>query len=275
MLLCRSLDSVKAAFVVWAQDTDSKTSFFLGSSRTAPDNTDGRFTGFYRQSKSIIENNGVSEHIRTGGTAFTNGVQVSYMTVAQVTVGEFSLTEIYPGNAAHVSALCTWNNDNTRFYGGAKIAEIILYERDLSDREKVSTRNYLMKKWFNHEPSALPAETAAASIGGAVALSNGYVWNLSAPANPSALAEGGIGVAGALSFGEGMVLNVTGVAEALAAGCRRMKIAEASSFSGIANLSDATISFSPSDPRFRPVFAVRDGVLWLNYASNGMCVTIK
>ena len=36
------------------------------------------------------------------------------------------------------------------------MAEIVLYERELTEREKLATRNYLMKKWFSKEPTSLP-----------------------------------------------------------------------------------------------------------------------
>ena len=46
-------------------------------------------------------------------------------------------------------------------FGGGKIAEIILYDRELSDSERIDTEAYLLKKWFN-KPH--PSSVGQASI---------------------------------------------------------------------------------------------------------------
>ena len=252
----RSLDSVKAAFVVWAQNTDSATALTLGASSEAFDYSGGDNSnwGFYRTGKALVANHNLNAHIM-GGSGFTNGVAASLIGT-QVVPGEFQLTEIYPNGSAHVSALCGYSSSD-RFHGGAKIAEVILYERELTEREKVVTRNYLMGKWFNGEPVPLPEETAASPIAGDADIADGYKWNVTAA--ESGLCDGGIAVTGEISFGENIALAVTGMAELLNAGVRRIKLAEAESFSGVENLDVSRICTDLVSARYRPKFKLMNG----------------
>ena len=76
---------------------------------------------------------------------------------------EIILLEFHPGRGTHVSALCHDRNIDSRA-GGAIVGEVVVYDRELSEREKLATRNYLMKKWLGKSESELadlPASTAA------------------------------------------------------------------------------------------------------------------
>ena len=63
--------------------------------------------------------------------------------------------------------------------GGFRLGEVIVYDRKLSARERVATRNYLMAKWFGRAPEALPDEdtkseiVALAGTGGSFEKANG------------------------------------------------------------------------------------------------------
>jgi hypothetical protein len=173
-----------------------------------------------------------------------------------VTPGVFQLSEIYPNGSVHVSSLCGYSGSD-RFHGGAKIAEVILYERELTEREKVSTRNYLMGKWFNREPQPLPEETAASPIAGDVDLADGYRWDITAA--ESGLCAGGVAATGEISFGENIDLVVAGTADILAAGVRRIRLAEAESFSGVENLDVSRIRTDLASARYRPKFKLGNG----------------
>jgi hypothetical protein len=53
-------------------------------------------------------------------------------------------------------------------HGGFRMGEMLVYERELTERERVATRNYLLKKWFaktDAELAALPEAPEQASIG--------------------------------------------------------------------------------------------------------------
>lgn len=258
MALSRSLDSVKGVFIVWMQNEDSNTSIFLGASNSVNDNTGTGQWGIYRTGKAIMAYHSLNYHAMFG-SALTNGVSVS--TTSQINPGVWTLTEIYPNGGVHTSEICGYNM-STRFHGGARIAEIILYERELSAREKASTRNYLMQKWFGREPQPLPDEPAPGAIGGDVALADGYEWNVDAA--PSGLCGGGLSVSGGLSIGSGVKVRMTGLAAQLAAGTRRFKLAEAASVDGLPDVDGLSTDAEPL--RLQPRFAVYAGSVYLEFA---------
>ena len=71
--------------------------------------------------------------------------------------GGYELIDVHPAAATHVGALARYKN--AYMYGGQRIAELIIYQRVLSEREKVATRNYLTRKWFpERELQDLPEE---------------------------------------------------------------------------------------------------------------------
>ena len=153
--LSRSFDCVRSAYIVWTPRDDTRGTYF-GNSRANGD-TNGELYDFLRKesatnSAALVDTNDTADHVREG-KIYTNGVQTAASAVMQP--GVFTLTEFHPSGGAHISALGT-DRDVARFTGGIRVAEVVLYERALSEREKVATRNYLMAKWFNAEPQALP-----------------------------------------------------------------------------------------------------------------------
>ena len=93
------------------------------------------------------------------GTTLTNGVAVT-PTDYVPPPGVFTVTEFHPACGVHISGLAN-DRDVARFAGGIRLAEVILYERDLTMREQVATRNYLMLKWFGATPATLPDPVSA------------------------------------------------------------------------------------------------------------------
>lgn len=78
----------------------------------------------------------------------------------------WSLIEFHTLGGVMVSAL-NCRQDGTYGLGGNRYCEILVYERLLSEREKVATRNYLTKKWFPARsleplPPAVQEKTAIA-----------------------------------------------------------------------------------------------------------------
>jgi len=76
---------------------------------------------------------------------------------------EFHLIEIQTMAGCHGSTLM-YNECVSNGKGGGRVAEMIVYERALTEREKTATRNYLMKKWFNRAEEALPAVDATPAV---------------------------------------------------------------------------------------------------------------
>lgn len=153
----RPLDGVKAAFVVWGSQNGGGC--LLGNV-DVHGFANGNMNDFFRAQNATIDNPIFAEDNRSqhvwGGSIYTNGVAATYRAKPS---GGWDMVEVYPSGSTHVSAFAFQRNgDNT---GGQRLAEVILYERELTDAEKVATRNYLMKKWFNAEEQPAPAAASA------------------------------------------------------------------------------------------------------------------
>ena len=152
MTLSRPFDSVRSVYVVWTPRDDTR-----GCPIGCSGGDNYHLYDFLRSSSSVnsaplVEQNDTAYHVRSG-EFYTNGVATTSASVPQP--GVFTLTEYHPAGGAHVSALGT-DRDIDRFSGGVRMAEIVMYERELSDREKIATRNFLMRKWFCAEAQELP-----------------------------------------------------------------------------------------------------------------------
>ncbi|MDD4025090.1 MAG: hypothetical protein PHN85_04110, partial [Kiritimatiellae bacterium] len=159
LALSRSFDSVRSAFIVWCPRDDTRGTYFgnTGNNGSLKNNSNGEFYDFLRDENAtnncpLLHINATANHV-SQGEIYTNGIAVTRAAVMQP--GVFTLTEFHPVAGAHISALGT-DREVERLTGGIRMAEVVLYERELSDREKVATRNYLMQKWFNAAPAALP-----------------------------------------------------------------------------------------------------------------------
>lgn len=120
------------------------------------------FTRNNAAGQTLIAANDKNYHVYSG-KVFIDGVASNYNW--KPTEGVFNLIECHTPNGAHGSAFSYEHyNSSQAIRNGAKIAEIIVYERELTEREKVATRNYLMKKWFNAEPVALPEEPVSEKV---------------------------------------------------------------------------------------------------------------
>lgn len=164
--LSKSFDNVRHAFIVWATRDDTRGNFFGCSKSAMP--TNGEFYDFLRYSDAYTNNaallagNGTSQAL-LDGKIYTNGVSVASTILPKP--GSFMLAEFVPTAAVHVSSIGN-DRDIYRFSGGIYVAEVILYDRQLTAREQTATRNYLGQKWFGTEPAPLPPdENGAWTVG--------------------------------------------------------------------------------------------------------------
>ena len=73
---------------------------------------------------------------------------------APTSTQNYILHEIRLPVGAHVSSLAGWGA-NYLYSGGWRYGEVILYERELTARERIATRNYLAKKWLGKTDAEL------------------------------------------------------------------------------------------------------------------------
>lgn len=153
---CRS---IKSAYVVW-RARDTRVSM-LGTSLASE--------GAMNSSYDYVSANGNLFRNNLFSSVCTNGVPVER--TLPMPTGQWLLVEAHSkaddSGGLAASALCADRDNNGTCisgYGGADYAEVILFERELSEREKVATRNYLLKKWFPSAPQTeLPATPSAPS----------------------------------------------------------------------------------------------------------------
>ncbi|MDD4025804.1 MAG: hypothetical protein PHN85_07780, partial [Kiritimatiellae bacterium] len=167
----RPLESVRAVYAVWRLKAGS-CSFFMGSSNAdrCGVSTDGRYD-WHRGSlnggsvDAPLFGNNTAAAIKNG-EILTNGVAFAY--TEKPVDDEWRLMEVHTTKGVHISAFGT--DRGTIRTGGMALGEVLVYERPLNAREKVATRNYLLKKWFgksDEELAPLPeiAEADAPRVG--------------------------------------------------------------------------------------------------------------
>ena len=133
------------------------------------------------------------------------------------------------------NALSTGSTANY-LHGGNRMGEVIVYERPLTEREKVATRNYLLKKWFPETPLAeLPEEPTVAPIPGDFGVAADGTWNIAV--SPDGTAEV-VSVTGTVAFGTGSAICLSGLGAFSSEELRslRIVIANAGAYDGIGNV---------------------------------------
>ena len=171
------------------------------------------------------------------GEIYTNGVRVATKDArAFKPTGGYQLIELHPTRGLRFNTLATGGTPGY-LHGGCRLGEVIVYERPLTEREKIATRNYLLKKWFNvadPDLTDLPAKPTSTAIPGDMTFDNNYTWDV-------AVKEDGTtdvtSVSGSFTFGANVTLNLSGLSSLENLAGRKITIASASSYSGIDNIT--------------------------------------
>lgn len=90
-----------------------------------------------------------------GGKWALDGV-VCDPSVAKMTANTWHLCRFAATDKVRFSSFA-WDRPEPFNLGGVQIAEVVLYDRELSDSERMSTEAYLLKKWFNKPHPRLAA----------------------------------------------------------------------------------------------------------------------
>lgn len=271
-----SCDSVRSVFKVWKSTRPSP--ILLGSNmslgealaQTEPYDFLGGNGGQLLRGTSYIS--------PVVDSVYTNGVPAkgSYI----VGGAGFHLTELHLNKGLHASAIAC--DRRTSSAGGEEVGELIVYERSLTDREKVATRNYLMKKWFAKEdkdltplPAAVPVtnEIATLVIAAGAGVSLGGTTTIGELDAVVGAASARIAVDGTFVIPAGLKVNIVGD---LPDGDVDIPLVAANAFEGTsrANLRSAEFTNVPEGRR-KPKLVVENGVLLLRFKEIGLAVIVR
>jgi len=148
----------------------------------------------------------------TGGRVFLNGVNVTSVSNPEVGTIPFVASQFAGNNAAWNSAINTtvgdywWTRDPPRNYWG-EVGELLVYNRTLSEGERVEVEEYLMDKWLSGVVTSgdLPEEMI-------VELSHGGIMNLNNTSQTISTVIGGPGggsvVNGTLTITDALIITL-------------------------------------------------------------------
>ena len=189
-----------------------------------------------------------------GFAVYTNGVKVAspgalFYSPDNAGIPETRepvLFELHLPAGAHVSALSAAMNE-AKYTGCQAGGEVLLYERELTEREKIQTRNHLMKKWFSVPDDSLAVPPETEKTGGAsLQVFDGLV---AAEGEYKALA------------GEGTLYkHSSGV----------LAVEDLDSFTGTVSVAEGVLKLAKPIPSAEPVLPARDRILARFDASSGV-----
>ena len=156
LTLEKSMNSVRSAYVVMGTSKQVSGGGCVFGSSALVDAENANYHDFPYGSDSSGYPNGPfcrnldikpwSPLFLAGTERVVDGVATN-TTVLWPSDGTYHLYEVHLPVGAHISGICNWKDDYL-YSGGGRIAEMVVYERPLTDREKIATRNHLMKKWL-------------------------------------------------------------------------------------------------------------------------------
>ena len=168
MVFGRALHSIRSVFMVWYPKA-GKNNFLLAWSKGADNSAQSNYD-FHRHDSGAMFRNSLFSSV------LTNGVSVVYNGTV-IPDNKWVLAEAHSlandtGGLTASAFACDRDNGNGNGgslekgrMGGQAIAEVVIYERELSEREKIATRNYLLQKWFPDSPQTpLPAKAADTDV---------------------------------------------------------------------------------------------------------------
>jgi len=192
-------------------------------------------------SRPILGGFDFSQPLRDG-LIYVDGVQTNYNAGLS---GGYQVVEFHPAAGMRASALAcdryggttdvgNLGNESARRTGGQRLGEVVLYDRPLSERERAATRNYLMKKWLNRAPAALPADPTNALRQIALATSSNVIFCAGNAAS---------------------VLSLTGAGDFEKTGAASLAIVDASAFTGTLRVAEGVLALTGRQPPYTPELA--------------------
>ena len=137
----------REAFIVWCDDKDSGSATWIFGSDGVGNN------GFVRSIQSNRKRLVAEEYAPgyvTGGRWSVDGRMINPMDI-NLPLGEFVVIDCALEKGCPADYLGTDRPDTYARSGGCQIAEVLYYDRELTDKERRDTQAYLLKKWKNLE----------------------------------------------------------------------------------------------------------------------------
>jgi hypothetical protein len=161
----RNLLGIRCYYMVYNSDNGGGQPVGWNHNRANMDTQIGGRRQDFTRSGSIVANStalfaGSCANVKNG-ELYVDGVKTN---MTYVPKGGWHLIEIH--TAGPVQANCFGNCFDLYVHGGFRMGETLVYERVLSERERIATRNYLLKKWFaktDAELADLPEAPVAAA----------------------------------------------------------------------------------------------------------------
>ena len=172
--------------------------------------------------------------------------------------------------------------------GHQRLAEVLFYNRRLSESEVCATEAYLSRKWNVSVPAASAENNLTVLLSNGTSLEMGEFTHLAglggegtvigdvAPAGLIAdfAVDGHISVDGTFTIVPGLVVDVRNAAEA-PADSNWVKILDADEFDGAENLSSAVIS-GEALPKGKKLYVrMRNGGIYVKCATAGSTIVIR
>jgi len=158
MAWTESVDSIRSVYLVFAPHNGCRC--LLGTT-AFPSDIGGWTYDFMGNGSGLVYVTMANAMCWNNSSIYVNGVQTNY---TYTPVEGFQLIEIHTTAGAHASGFaCDRVSESYGNYedyrGGQYLGEVVVYDRELTEREKIATRNYLMGKWFNGAAAKVPAKT--------------------------------------------------------------------------------------------------------------------
>ena len=240
MLMDRGSDSIRTVYAVL--DHESGGGWLMGSDTAGP-HKDFAHLSFHRQYRTVggasipVELLGGFDDslVLRQGESYTNGASINPATA--IFTNGVALLEFHALGGVSASQIGEDRNQWRR--GGFRLGEMLVYERPLSEREKVATRNYLMQKWFGVEPKPLPEDEPAAMR--IITLSVSGVQDMPGTAE---------------------ICNIVGTGVLDKAEAGTVCIADMGGFTGTVNVAAGTLKLTGGDAVATPAFDPSGLVFW-------------
>ncbi len=225
--LVKSIDNARAVYVVYKALSTANYAVLGTSGDTALDSggsTHGFYCDFLAGSSSKLLYGYKDEQVKNGDI-FMDGNKVAY----NASIGSsWHLVEFHTLAGAHISSLA--RDRTTSRNGGVRIAEVLVYDRELTARERTATRNYLLNKWFPSIPQQdMPSpQTAVLGMG-----------KLNAEGDCMLDGDGVLKVRDLVGHPEGTIVK---------SGTGELEVASASAFTGKVSVAAGVLKLKGAEP---------------------------